>query len=100
MNRSLGLLALGAALVAAACGDNNDKVAITLFAAAPDAIEEGDSTRLLFVVSPPNAKVTISELGDVSGKTEAMVSPTATTTYQLVAKKGSAEAEATVTVTV
>jgi hypothetical protein len=84
----------------AACGDNGDHVSITLFEAAPDAIEVGGSTRLLFAVDPPSAKVTIESVGDVTGRTETSVSPSATTTYQLTAQSGDATAQQTVTVTV
>jgi len=104
VNRLLQILVLALAAAAAAglaaCGDNGDHVSITLFEAAPDAIEAGGSTRLLFAIDPPNAEVTIASVGDVTGRTEAMVSPSATTSYQLTARKGKATAEATVTVTV
>jgi hypothetical protein len=99
VTRLLSVVAL-ALVTAAACGDNKDRVTITLFAAAPDAIEMGDSTKLLFAIDPPNAKVTISDVGDVSGKNEAPVTPSATTEYKLTATRGKATAEATVTVTV
>jgi hypothetical protein len=101
MNRLLSILAFGAlCAAAAACGDDNNRVSITLFEAAPDAIELGGSTRLLFVVDPPSAEVAISEVGDVSGKTEAAVTPSTTTSYTLTARYGKATAEASVTVTV
>ena len=102
MNRLLHILILGAACAAtaAACGDNGDHVSITLFEAAPDAIEAGDTTRLLFAVDPPSAEITIETVGDVTGKTEATIRPSATTVYQLTARSGDAMAQRTVTVTV
>jgi hypothetical protein len=103
VNSLVRFIALGAVCLAAACGDNNnkpDEVSVVLFAAAPDAIEAGQSTKLLYVVEPKTATVTITGLGDVSGKTQSMVTPTATTMYKLTAVNGKATATADVTVTV
>lgn len=100
MNRALQLLTLCLACsVIAACGED-DHVKILVFQAAPDAIEAGQSSQLVFSVDPPDAKVDISNLGDMTGQTQAAVSPTATTSYQLTAKSGTAIDTATVTVTV
>src|SRR5215831_5976036 len=84
----------------AACGSNDtstivpakDQVTISVFKAAPDTVEVGDSTKLIFAVVPTSAKLTITNVGDVTGKTEMIVTPTATTTYQLRATNGSASA--------
>jgi len=100
MNRALQLLTLLLACsVVAACGED-DHVKILVFQAAPDAIEVGQSTKLVFAVDPPDAKVDIGGIGDMTGQTQASVSPTATTSYQLTAKSGSATDTASVTVTV
>ncbi len=103
MTRATRLAGILALLLAAACGNSGGsaaKVTITLFQAAPAAIEVGQSTTLLFVVDPPDAQVSITGVGDVTGKTQATVTPSATTTYKLTATKGSATADNTVTVTV
>lgn len=99
MSRLLQLLTVCLAWSLVACG-SDDKVKIVLFQAAPDAIEVGQSTKLVFAVDPPDAKVTITGLGDLTGQTEASISPAATTAYQLTATNGSATANQTVTVTV
>ncbi len=83
-----------------ACGDGDSGVTIRLFQATPDAIAAGQSTKLVFAVDPADAKVTITGVGDVTGKVDASVSPTATTTYQLTATSGSSSATGDVTVTV
>ena len=99
MIRNLAITVAVCALVA--CGDNNEhKLTVTLFAAAPDAIEVGQSSKLLFVVDPPDADVNITTVGDVSGQTEATVTPTVTTTYDLTATKGKNTATSSVTITV
>jgi hypothetical protein len=109
MNR-LVLTALIASAVVA-CGDNgssnnnnnnnnNNKVAITLFVAAPDTIDAGGVTQLVFAVSPPGTSANINGVGDVTGRTQIMVTPTATTTYQLTATDGKTTANSSVTVTV
>jgi hypothetical protein len=99
MNRSVRLLIACLALSVAACGDD-ESVSITLFQAAPDSIDPGQSTKLLFAVDPPDAQVNIAGIGDVTGKTEAVVSPLSTTVYQLTAKAGVATTTGSVTVTV
>ena len=71
-----------------------------MFAAAPDAIETGQSSKLLFVVDPPNAHAEISGIGEVTGQTEVMVTPAMTTSYELTATRGSHTATETVTITV
>jgi protocatechuate 3,4-dioxygenase beta subunit len=101
MSRILPLLTVFVACSLAACGDDSDKVQILVFQASPDAIEAGQSTKLVFAVQPATAKVTISSgVGDLTGKTEASVTPSDTTTYQLTAVSGSATANQTVKVTV
>ena len=92
-----------------ACGDNgennnnnnnNNQVAITLFVAAPDTIDAGGATQLVFVVAPPGTSANITGVGDVTGKTQVMVTPAATTNYQLTVTDGKTTANAAVTVTV
>src|SRR6266478_1181670 len=100
MTRSVRFLSASALCFAAACSGNSDKVTITLFQAAPDTIELGQSTKLVFVVDPSDAQVSITGVGDVTGKTQAVVTPTATTTYKLTVTKGKAITENSVTVTV
>jgi hypothetical protein len=102
MNRLACFLTACTVWSVVACGDDNhtDTVTITLFVAAPDTIEAGQSTKLIFAVNPADAVVSIDGLGDVTGKTEAPVSPTATTTYHLTATIGNATATADNTVTV
>jgi len=79
--------------VVVACGDDQKAVQITLFAAAPDAIEMGQSSKLLFVVQPSNANAQITGDAsgpiDVTGETQVMVTPNATTEYTLTVTKGS-----------
>jgi len=103
MKPMLGLLAIATACAFAGCSDNGDhadKISITLFKAAPDAIEVGQSTQLVFAVEPADAEVTIDGLGDLTGQTQVAVTPAATTAYHLTASKGSASTDKTVTVTV
>ena len=101
MNRLGYLLTACIACSVVACGDDAEEpVTISLFQAAPDAIELGQSTKLLFVVTPPDAQVAIDGMGDFTGQIQAMVSPTTTTTYHLTATKGKSTADGTVTVMV
>lgn len=102
MNRLACFLTACTLCTVVACGDDNhkDTVTITLFVAASNTIEAGQSTKLIFAVNPADAVVNIDGLGDVTGKTEAPVSPTATTTYHLTATSGDATATADNTVTV
>jgi len=101
MNRLYCFLTACVVCSAAACdGDAKDTVTISLFQAAPDSIELGQSTKLLFVVDPPDAQVAITGFGDYTGQTQAMLTPTITTTYHLTATHGTAQADATVTVMV
>ncbi|HEX3766542.1 MAG TPA: hypothetical protein VHW23_47940 [Kofleriaceae bacterium] len=99
MNRIAVLLALCATCAVAACG-SDDKVQILVFQAAPDAIEAGQSSQLVFAVEPADARLMISGQGDLTGKTEIQVTPAMTTSYQLTATKGSAVANRMVTVMV
>ncbi len=98
MNRLVLIACIACTVVA--CGDNNNKITITLFTAAPDTIDAGGSTQLVFVVTPPTAKLTISDLGDVTGQSQVMVTPSDTTTYQLTATDGKSTVNSSVTVTV
>lgn len=100
MSRILPLLTVLIACSLAACGDDQEKVQILLFQASPDNIEAGQSTKLVFVVQPPTAKISINGVGDLTGKTEAQVSPTESTSYQLTATNGKATTNETVRVTV
>src|SRR5262245_36160790 len=102
MSRSLRILTACLVGSAAACGGSsgNDTVAVTMFQAAPGSIEAGQTTMLRLAVEPVGAQVMISEIGDVTDHSEIPVQPTATTTYHLTATMGSAQAEASVTVTV
>lgn len=100
MSRILPLLTMLVACTLAACGDDQDKVQILLFQASPDAIESGQSTQLVFAVEPATAKISISGIGDLTGKTQASISPTETTSYQLTATNGKATTNQTVRVTV
>jgi hypothetical protein len=102
MNRTLRLVSACLVFSVFACGDNEARndVTITFFTAAPDAIELGQSTKLLFVVDPLDAKVTITEVGDVSGKQQVTVKPTSTTAYHLTATSGTRSATADATVNV
>src|SRR5437868_6164402 len=101
MNRLFHLLTICVVCAAAACDGSGDKVTIMRFEVAPNPnIELGQSAKLLFAVDPPDAQLTITGMGDYTGKTEASVSPESTTTYQLTAVNGSASADNTVTVIV
>jgi hypothetical protein len=102
MNRPVRAVAALALFLAAACNGSSApaRVSVTLFQAAPDTVEAGQSTTLFFAIDPTDAQVTIAEIGDVTGKNQAVVTPTATTTYHLTASKGKATADSTVTVTV
>src|ERR1044071_9315184 len=100
MNRIVPLLTVLVACSLAACASDSDKVQILVFQASPTAIENGQSTKLVFAVQPSTAKLTITGIGDVTGKTEQSVTPTSDTTYQLTASFGKALANQTVKVTV
>lgn len=99
--RTLTLLFLGAAT---ACSsdppESNDQVSITMFRAAPESIEAGQTAMLKVAIDPPDAVVMITELGDMTARTEIPVHPTSTITYHLIAVSGTARAEAAVTVVV
>jgi len=98
--RSL-ILALFVVGSVASCGDNHhEHVAIMLFEAAPDAIETGQSTKLIFLVQPADAQLTITGLGDVTNQVQKAITPTATTTYELTASAHGETTTASVTVTV
>src|SRR4051794_23938362 len=100
MSRILPLLTVFVAGALAACGDDQDEVQILLFQAAPSAIEAGQSTTLMFVAQPATAKLTITGIGDLTGRTQVAVTPANTTSYQLTAVNHSAIANRTVRVTV
>src|SRR4051812_1273880 len=88
-------------IVAIGCGDDHHpQVTVKVFEAAPDAIESGQSSKLIFVVDPPDATVTITNVGDVTNRVEAPITPATTTTYDLTATKHDSTATASVTVTV
>ncbi|HEX7836045.1 MAG TPA: hypothetical protein VF469_01215, partial [Kofleriaceae bacterium] len=100
MNRLLLLLTTCLVWSVAACGDQAQGVKILTFQASPDTIEAGQSTTLVFAVEPPDAKVSITGIGDLTGQTKTTVTPTATTSYQLTVDNGHATEDAMVTVTV
>jgi hypothetical protein len=101
MNRLLGFLTACVVCAAAACGTSDDRVTIMRFDVAPASnIALGQPAQLLFAVDPPDAQVTITGLGDFTGKTEAAVSPVISTTYRLTAVNGSASADNTITIIV
>jgi hypothetical protein len=79
---------------------NKKPVTITLFQAAPDAIESGQSTKLVFAVDPADAKLDIAGIGDVTGKSQVAVSPPMTTTFKLTATKNGVTASSNATVSV
>lgn len=99
MSRMLRLLTAGVVCSVAACG-SGDGVKIVLFQASPDAIEAGQSAQLLYAVDPPDAKVVIAGVGDMTGRPQATVAPLSTTSYVLTATSGGTTASETVTVTV
>ena len=93
-------IALGmAAIVIAACSSSSiPGPTISVFTAAPATITAGQSTQLVFGAT---GTVGIDQgVGNVSGKTSATVSPTATTTYTLTATQDNITRTATTTVTV
>jgi hypothetical protein len=108
MNRSLRTLALCFLGSVAACSStdapapepSDDSVSITTFQATPDSIEAGQTAMLKVAIDPADAQVTITDVGDMTARTEIPVHPTTTTTYHLTAISGTARAEAQVTVTV
>ncbi|HEU4728625.1 MAG TPA: hypothetical protein VFT22_12065 [Kofleriaceae bacterium] len=84
----------------AACTASDESVSITMFQAAPDSIEAGQTSQLMITVNPPEAQIMIHEVGDMTGRPMVPVSPTVTTTYHLTATLGSAQAEGAVTISV
>jgi hypothetical protein len=100
MKRSIRTLALCFLGAAAGCSSSDspepadDKVSITMFQAAPDSIEAGQTAMLKVTIDPPDAQVTITEVGDMTARSEIPVHPTTTTTYHLTAINGTARAEA------
>jgi hypothetical protein len=103
MNRFLSITIACVVCSLAACiapGGGNDSVSITMFQASPTSIEAGQTSHLMITVNPPDAQVTIAEVGDMTGRTVIPVSPRVTTTYHLIATNGSAQAEGTVTISV
>ncbi len=78
----------------------NPNILITRFTATPASIVPGGSSQLDWNVTGAT-DITISpDVGTVSASGSRSVTPSATTTYTLIAKAGSAEQRATVTVSV
>src|ERR1041384_844827 len=105
MNRFLSIATACVVCTVVACAGSesappDDPVSITMFQAAPANIEAGQTSTLMVTVNPPEAEVTIAEVGDMTGRTGLSVSPTVTTTYRLTATSGSSKAESAVTITV
>jgi len=100
MIRLVRVLVACAVCSVVACGDSEQSVRILVFQASPDAIEAGQSTNLVFAVDPSDAKISITGLGDLTGKTQAAVTPATSSSYQLTATAGSSSATKTVMVTV
>jgi hypothetical protein len=87
-------------VAACAAPEDDSSVAITMFQASPSSIEAGQTSTLMITVNPPDAHVSIAEVGDMTGRTVLAVSPQVTTTYHLTATNGSAQAEGSVTIAV
>jgi hypothetical protein len=86
-----------AAVLVASCS-SDDKASIQVFTAAPDSIQAGASTQLIFAGA---GSLTIDQgVGDVTGKTSVTVTPAATTTYTLTAAKNGGSVTKTASVTV
>jgi hypothetical protein len=103
MNRFLQILAtacVASSVVACDPSPSEEPVSITMFRAAPDSIEAGQSSQLMITVNPPDAQVMIAEVGDMTGRPVITVSPLVTTTYHLTATSGNSQAEGSVTVSV
>src|SRR5262249_17388551 len=102
MKRLMVVFGAASLLAVASCGDDTQAVTvkISLFEAAPDAVEQGQSSKLLFVVEPAGANLNLSGGGDVTGKTSVMVTPDATTTYHLTAAMGNVMDQKDATITV
>ncbi|MDZ7706953.1 MAG: CAP domain-containing protein [Trueperaceae bacterium] len=83
-------------------GGASQAVRIESFTAAPDVVASGDSVTLSWsVTSTASFTLSLLPMGtDVTGQTSATVSPTRTTTYELVAAHDSGEVRAEVTVSV
>jgi hypothetical protein len=72
---------------------------ITSFLANPDTIEPGETAELSWQISNTVRTLTLEPgVGDVTGQTSAVVSPTQTTVYTLTASSGSGTGAAQVTV--
>jgi hypothetical protein len=101
--RILSLCIAGALMAVAGIGcGNSTALNITVFTAAPATISVGNSATLVFAATGSTA-MTLSidnGIGDVTGKNQVAVTPSATTTYTLTATDGSKSATATTTVTV
>jgi hypothetical protein len=102
MNRFLSITTACVICSIAACAPTGEKdsVSITMFQASPASIEAGQTSNLMITVNPPDAQVSITEVGDMTGRTVISVKPTVTTTYHLTATNGNSQAEATVTISV
>jgi hypothetical protein len=110
MSRMLRLLTACIVCSAAACGSDDTTgqasppagpVKIVAFSAETDALATAtQSTMLHFTVEPPDARIAITGVGDLTGHTSAQVTPGVTTVYQLTATRGDATANDTVIVTV
>ena len=73
---------------------------ITSFTATPTSIASGASSTLAWTVTGATSLSIDNAIGDVTGTTSKVVSPTATTTYTLTATAGGINVTATATVTV
>lgn len=103
MNRFLRIVTTAgvmSSVVACMSPSPEDTVSITMFQAAPDSIEVGQTSQLMITVNPPDAHVMIAEMGDMTGRPVVSVSPVVTTTYHLTATNGNATAEGIVTISV
>jgi hypothetical protein len=110
MSRMLRLLTACVVCSVAACGaedpassdpPSNGAVRIVGFTAESDALETASqSTMLHFAVDPPDAKIAIEGLGDLTGRTSARVTPGVTTTYHLTATRGGVTVDDSVIITV
>src|SRR3954463_9103377 len=98
MNRTT--TALLTAALAVACGSDKAKPAIQAFTAAPDSVEVGTSTQLVFSATNASTLSIDNGVGDVTGKSSIAVTPAATTTYTLTATGDSGAVTATATITV
>ena len=80
------LVATAGILVAMACGGDLSP-RIHVFTASPNSIGPGQSTQLVFSVGLASSISIDQGVGDVTGKTSIIVSPTTTTIYTLTATR-------------